>query len=382
MKFLISCSFVLFSITACSEAARVSVDSSNPLALLGQIGWSINAIPNHQFIAVGESCSSWLSRDGITWNYSADRFPGCNQGTIRSVAYGNGVWVAVGTKTLTGLSCGIWSSHDDGETWALRDCDTVVIAGTPSIKNLFVVTYGGDRFWAAGGHNNGGTSSDFFGQMSFDGINWTYLGIIDGTSALGTDSLYSASYNAARSNIHFGGTHSHSAMINMAVPSLVDGVITIAAPSTKNRVLALKSGRVMVYGDNDETTPTSSVVKLNSVLTAFGFINTTALPTAIQGQANTAVEGKDKIVLLGDSCSMDYYEFGLNVWHPGSGSVVNGCSSGSINGSAYNTMLDRYVIVGASNFFGYSNTGLPSAWTIVSPEIEGSPLDILAVTSK
>ncbi|XDD49084.1 hypothetical protein AB3N59_11665 [Leptospira sp. WS92.C1] len=382
MKFLISCSFVLFSITACSEAARVSLDSSNPLALLGQIGWSLNAVPNTQFMAVGERCSLLTSSDGITWNYSADRFPGCNQGTIRSVAYGNGVWVAVGTKTLTGLSCGIWSSHDDGETWSLYDCAPKIIAGTPVIKNLRVVTYGGDRFWAAGDHNGSGTGTDFFGQISSDGTNWSYLGIDDGSSYIDTDSFYSASYNAIRSEIYFGGTHSVNAeIVKMAVPSLAQSSVSLSTLSFKNRVLALKSGNVLVYGDNHYATSTSSVTRFAPNLDAIAVA--TQFTTAIQQQANTAVEGKDKILLLGNQCSMDYYEFGLNVWHPGSGITLSGCSTNHLNGSAYNSVLDRYVAVGNSNFFGHSTTGLPSTWTAASPDIGGgTPLNLLAVASK
>lgn len=383
---------ILFGfLTQCAEADKFSLDSSNPLALLGQISWSINHSPasagsgvsGTQFVAVGENCSSWTSEDGISWKYSSARFPGCNTGgSVRGITYGNGTWVAVGTLNASS-TCGIWSSTDDGTSWILHTCDPGFVDSVPTIGPLHGIGFGANQFWAVGSHNSAASGTEFFGQHSSDGIHWQYLGVADGSSYILSDYYNTVSYNAADSKVYFSGVHSVSAEFStVAVASLASDYVELSMNSPANQVMALKSGQVMVYGDNNFTSSTSANVKIFSS-PALDSASVTPSTTAIQVHASIAVEGKDRILLFGNSCSMDYYQFGLNVWHPSSGSAVSGCSSKNLLGAAYNSALDRYVVAGTSNFFAYSTSGLPSAWIAVTPSLNGeSTRNVNAVASK
>ncbi|TGK25598.1 hypothetical protein EHQ05_11905 [Leptospira yasudae] len=369
-------SLVILSMILCScaQADKFSLDASNPMALLGQIGWSLGLTPSNasaisgtQFVAVGDNCTSWTSQDGISWKFSASRFPGCSGGSLKNAAYGNGTWVAVGT-TNGGGNCGIWSSKDDGETWVLRACDPVMIASAPTTKPLFGVTYGAGQFWAVGQKNQSSNGTDYFGQHSSDGIAWQYMGITDGSSYIGTDYYNTVSYNEVASQLYFSGVHSVNPEFSVVnIPSLANSFPAVGMASNVNQVLALKNGSIFIYGDADnpgtEAKIASSIANVGSAI---------PLPTAIQVHASIAVEGKDKIVLFGNSCSMDYYQFGLDVWHPLDVSVVSGCSGKNLLGAAYNSALDRYVVAGTANFFAYSTSGLPSAWTAVTPDLGGA----------
>ncbi|PJZ29156.1 hypothetical protein [Leptospira kmetyi] len=386
-------SFLFFMgfLTQCAQADKFSLDASNPMALLGQISWSVSHTPVNsgagvtgtQFVAVGEGCSSWISEDGISWKYSSTRFPGCNTGgSVRGVVYGNGTWIAVGTLDAPN-TCGIWSSQDDALSWSLHACDPGLVNSVPTVKALYGIAFGANQFWAIGGHNAAGTGSDYFGQRSSDGIHWQYFGVTDGSTYILADYYNTVSYNAADSKVYFSGVHSvNYEFATLELPSFTDTPVNLSMSSSNNQVMALKSGQVMVYGDNDYLNPTSSNVKIFSSATLDSSA-VSASQTAIQVHASIAVEGKDRILLFGNSCSMDYYQFGLNVWHPSSGSVVSGCSSKNLLGAAYNSVLDRYVVTGTSNFFAYSTSGLPSAWTAVVPSLGGeSARNANAVASK
>ncbi|TGK33719.1 hypothetical protein EHQ12_02380 [Leptospira gomenensis] len=383
MRFRISYILIFVCLISCSEAEKFSLDSTNPLAMVGQLGWSYGLTPTEnspgqisgtQFVAVGDGCSSWVSDNGIDWNFSVTRFPGCDGGIIRSVVYGNGIWVAIGSVSDS-ENCGIWISQDDAATWNFRACATVTIGGVPVTKHLYAVGFGGGQFWAVGEHNSGGTGSDFFGQRSLDnGNSWSYFGIDDGSTYIASDYFYSISYSSATSEIYFSGEHSVNPEISeVSLPNLNRDSISIGMNSSKNRVLALSDGDLLVYGDNAFTS-TSAVVKRVAASTTSpantALFNAQAVSTAIQNHANGAVEGKDKILLVGDNCSMDYSALNQNVWHSGALSIGN-CSATNLSAVSYNVSWDRYSVVGGSNFFAYSSTGLPGTWTAVHPDLGG-----------
>ncbi|MDV6236445.1 hypothetical protein CH379_012485 [Leptospira ellisii] len=375
--------FFLTVFFSCAEASKFSLDTSNPLAILGQFGWSylglVPASPTARFVAVGEACSSWLSQDAITWTYSKTRFPGCIDGAIQDVAYdGIGTWTAVGSKDANG-SCGLWYSTDEGETWAQANCDPLVLwSGAPVTKQLFAVTYGGGKFWAVGPHNGASTSDEFFGQYSSDGISWTSIAIEDGSTYEGADYYDSASFDSVNSKIYFGGQHQvNSEVAELNSSTLASSSVSISMPSYINRVLALRSGQLLVYGSDNYLAPTIGKVKMGSSLASLSGVMDTAVTSDIQ----SAIEGSDKIVIFGDQCAIDYYEFSAAVWHPTGASPppeMSNCSRLNWMSSAYNSALGLFVagakVTGSvPTAFAYSATGIPSDWTVLTQPDAGSP---------
>ncbi|AOP34546.1 hypothetical protein A0128_12220 [Leptospira tipperaryensis] len=390
--------FLILLLSSCAQADKFSMDSSNPLALLGQIGWTLGSIPANtgtglQFVAVGSNCSSWTSSDGISWKYSNARFSGCVDGAVSSVAFGNGTWVAVGTLTANG-GCGIWSSKD-GETWARSNCAAglVSISGTPTsvVKNLYTVTFGGGFFFAAGEHIASQTGVGFYGQISSDGSAWQFLSIPDGSTYIGSDYYFSSSYSSVHSEVYFSGFHNvNPEIVQMSVPSTASSSISISTASTfKTGILALKSGKILVFGGDDDTNPTASITKMAT--TAPGIGASSILNTGVPGFINTAVEGKDKIVVFGNQCTLDFYSLSLQVWHPPISSPapeMSNCSRLDWMSSAYNSTLDLFVsgarVTGSvPTAFSYSKTGLPADWTVVAQADAGSPgPSILGIATK
>lgn len=122
---------------------------------------SYNAIAygNGKYVAVGgdPTYRAATSSNGTSWTRNA-----ALGGTWWDIAFGNGIFVAVGTAS-GGPPLRTIMTSTDGVNWTLRD--------TPSaIAGLDTVTYGGGKFVAIGN----------FGRMteSTDGINWTYSGYL------------------------------------------------------------------------------------------------------------------------------------------------------------------------------------------------------------
>lgn len=387
---------LLFS--SCAQADKFSLDSTNPLAILGQIGWTIASIPSNagselRFVAVGSNCSSWTSSDGSNWKFSNSRFPGCVDGTVSSVTFGNGTWVAVGALTANG-GCSIWSSKD-GDTWAKASCaaGTVSVSGAPTsvVRNLYTVTFGGGFFFAAGEHIASQTGVGFYGQISSDGSTWQFLSIPDGSTYIGSDYYFSSSYSSVLSEVYFSGLHNvNPEVVQMSVPSTTSSSISIATASTfKTGILALRSGKILVYGGNDDTNPTASITKMANTIAGIG--SSATLNTGVPGFIQSAVEGTDKIIVFGNQCTLDYYDLTAQVWHPPVGAPapeMSNCSRLDWLSSAYNSSLNLFVagarVTGSiPTAFSYSKTGLPGDWSVVSQSDAGSPgPSILGIATK
>lgn len=372
---------ILWFVSSCASADKFSLDTSSPLALLVQIVWSVNSVPASsntiRFVAVGEKCSSWTSKDGKTWTYSNSKFSGCTDGSVNSIAFGNGTWVAVGALNANG-GCGIWSSKD-ADVWTASSCapNPSPPNGTAALHNLNTIVYGGSNFIAGGPHNYSTTGVGFFGQISSDGSSWQYLSLMDGSSYIGSDYLYSSSYNGVSSEIYFSGVHNvNPEVIRISLPSMTQSSVSVGMTSFSYGVLALKSGKILLYGDDNYTNPTVGVVKLGTPLTNLG--STASTNTGVGSHINIAAEGKDKVVVLGNQCKMDYYGLTAQFWHSSNAPNMSGCSGLDWMSLSYNSTLDLFV-AGAKvagtvpTAFAFSTTGLPADWTVVTQTVAGTP---------
>ncbi len=117
------------------------------------------AYGNGMFVAVGGPIpgeeSIAYSTDGITWTASADHPFG--RGVSNSVAYGNGKFVAVGTDVYN--KGGIIASSTDGITW------TEVMT---TVYKYYDIVWGADKFVIGGGQGSGKGMA-----YSSDGVTWT-----------------------------------------------------------------------------------------------------------------------------------------------------------------------------------------------------------------
>ena len=114
------------------------------------------AYGNGLFVAVGGQMTT--SRDGLTWATPARPFTD----SLTAVAFGNGVFVAVGSQGRIGTST-------DGAAWSLK----AALSGPPGLvlAGFKDIAFGGGLFVAVGSINNGG---DQMIWTSPDGIKWTW----------------------------------------------------------------------------------------------------------------------------------------------------------------------------------------------------------------
>jgi hypothetical protein len=114
------------------------------------------AYGNGVFVAVGAAGIIQNSPDGINWT-KATPLPSNQQVALNGVAYGNGLFVAAGNYG------GIFTSPD-GKTWTLR-------TSLLSAQTLYGVAYGNGVFVAVGSNNGSQVYSLVF--TSSDGKTWT-----------------------------------------------------------------------------------------------------------------------------------------------------------------------------------------------------------------
>ncbi|TGM57072.1 hypothetical protein [Leptospira adleri] len=379
MKKAIRSAFLILFFSFCAQAERFSFDSSNPLGILAQIGWSLNSIDNQKFpfVAAGESCASWYSVDGNDWSYSATRFPSCSGGSIRSVVYGNGTWVAAGALS-SGSGCGLWWSKD-GQTWTRAVCANN--GGGNSNFQLYSAAYGNGNFWVGGEKEGAGSGVSFYGLKSADGVSWQYFPIDTGGANNIPDSASSSSFDSVHLFAYFGFTNSVTGNISKfdsdkgTWSQNGDGDILPNIPSSMKNVFALKSGNVISFGDD---------VNGGGAISVFsGGVWGAQTATTTSTRINAMAEGADKILALGNVCTLDYTSdlTGLSGWIGFSGTpiTVNGCLGLHWSAASYNAGLKLYALgstgTGASNpsTFAVSSTGAPGDWKLIPITQSGTP---------
>ena len=152
----------------------VSQPVSFTLRFTPSTSWSPKAIATNGstiYVAVGSAGVLYSSTDsGVTWT---SRTSGFGSTFIGGIAYGNGIFVAVGNS-------GLITTSTDGVTWTAR---TAGVAAS----NLYYVAYINNLFVAVGGGANGGTGGI---TTSPDGITWTKRT----TPTTSSTNLYSVTY--------------------------------------------------------------------------------------------------------------------------------------------------------------------------------------------
>jgi len=162
-SFLLIFAFILFlmisnSFNACEGGAKLSSNFDFTWTLiypsptyepLYSIAYG-NYLGNDTFVAVGGSGTIVVSRDGgSTWKLAKSP----TSKYIRSIAYGDGTFVAVGGSSIDGNDKSVIAvSSDGGSTWKL--------AKSPTSEYLKKVVYGNNTFVAVGDKGTIVVSSD------------------------------------------------------------------------------------------------------------------------------------------------------------------------------------------------------------------------------
>lgn len=243
------------------------------------VAWTARVIPGPaeavtfgggRFVAVGTNFAA-TSTDGITW--TARTMPA---GGWRSVAYGNGVYVAVGSGSNTATS-------PDGVTWTVR-------SGIPN--GIISITYGDGRFCAVGVAT---------AVTSVDGIIWA-PGSVPASQLLsvtwGVGGFVAVGAGSGNQGVLAMTSPDGLTWTTRAIPPGVAGARYTAVTYYNGRYLAVgaASGQDSMFADSpDGVTWTSRYMPpgaFNAVLAAGGLIVAagSTLQTALMFPYNTATE--------------------------------------------------------------------------------------------
>jgi hypothetical protein len=158
----------------------------------GNVGWTLlqpsfttnglNSVTSSstQIVVVGENATVWYSTNASNWAQGS--ITGLSHSaTLNGVAFGNGVFVAVGDKTGTGSTDpGFIITSVDGITWVERSSQYI------TTHNLHNVTFSDGYFYATG-------ENDTILRTT-NGVNWTDISQIEATDPYyvvkGNDFLY------------------------------------------------------------------------------------------------------------------------------------------------------------------------------------------------
>ncbi len=134
--------------------------------------WRDVAFGNGVYVAVGLDATIATSPDGTTWTL---RRMSTAQMNLNGIAFANGLFVAVGMGTPSSVGAALVMTSTNGSDWTINDS----VAGTNNAQLLDVIY--GDSTWVISGTSRVLTSPD--------GLTWTSrsipAGVIPGTGAFG-----------------------------------------------------------------------------------------------------------------------------------------------------------------------------------------------------
>lgn len=155
------------ALTGLTSLAQKNWSWSNMLP--ASVTWKQVAFGNGLYVAVGADATIASSPDGASWTIRRMSTAGM---TLNGVAYGDGRFVAVGMGTPTSISAGLLMTSTDGVTWTTND----TVASTLNAQ-FAGVTHGNGLWVVAGASQNRVLTSP-------DGLVWTTRNAGFNTSAV------------------------------------------------------------------------------------------------------------------------------------------------------------------------------------------------------
>lgn len=322
-------------------------------------------IARARYVAVGGNCTYWTSNSGSEWQQRT--MPDCaSGGSLLSVTYGNGVYVAVGDNAAA-TGCSIYTSAN-GANWTRRQC------ASSQTEPLNRVAFANGVFLAGSSCFRGTPPSPtFLGQRSIDGgANWVQTtifaagcgGAFDTASLVGTGSTFiwaqTNNFLQTRRSIDSG----------LTFPTL--GGTSSLATTAPGRAL-LPSGRIVSYGESAGTGATD--FSDDSGVTYSGATGATL--TRIRALAGRS---DSRVVALADNCTLAISTNNATTW--GASTTIGGsCVNINFRGLIADPANGQFVAAGNSGggneVFGLSANGDPGTWQVI-PLPNSNPVNALA----
>lgn len=401
----------IFQILYCNQAKEVNIDASQSLVGLGldltlsnQLAPTDNA---NEFVAVGVACSLWTSKDGIAWTASvgSSTFPDCSGGSLYSVTYGNGLFVAVGTVTGDFTSrtnnCGLWTSAD-AVTWTRIACPNSAAHSSQGNLPLRTITYGsvggGNKFIATGSKYASSSGDNLYMVQSSDGVTWTVIediadvdyGSVDASCLISiyNDTVYCSmevgSYTAI---LRYNPAATINALESFPPSGSSIGSIVWNPPTaspyemTTFQFFRSRSNDFYLVGTRaGDSVSVSSKMNANgtwptSVATGFG---TNSRPNGF------ASDSSGNIYTFGANCKWAYSSNQGTSWTSFSTLDTCGGSSGYNDwmSAAYSSKLNRIVAVGDSGSIGTVGIAPTQSTDWKYLQVSGVNLEMTSVTSR
>ncbi|PNV71530.1 hypothetical protein BES34_021335 [Leptospira inadai serovar Lyme] len=333
-----------------------SLDPSSPSGFLFSLLTSSKSL----YVAVGNNCTLWTSKDGIKWTSQSNTlFPNCagsSGATINAVAYGNGKFVAVGSLSSSTAGCGIWTSSD-GFKWIQSTC------GGGMTTPLYSVAFNGTNFVAGAADNYPTFATHFMQQSDVTASTWTQVSFgataINGfvSSIISVGSTYYATVSTVDS---FVSTNNGASWSQFSSPLIASNAFT-SSTSSPVRIAAGPGSRLIAYGTSTGLVPDWSYTD------DLGVTWTTRTSTAgtsmgFNAGVYNAVSGF--FVALGTTCLLGISSTGgTNMDSPTN--IQSGCSGTTWNALVVNPISGLLVAAGTNENFAYSPLiGSPGSWII------------------
>ncbi len=306
------------------------------------------ALPSVRYVAGGSNCATWYSTDGKEW-LPGGALAGCTTGSVLSMAYAGGRYIAAGSLTGTPGGCGLWFSSN-GIDWTALSCGSVTVPLTAAAAGRGPL----GREFVVGGYSQ--NAVDYVSLSSDDlGETWTDRTYTAGGLTAG-DYMYSIAYApASQAYINYQpntqGTRTRvprsawGTTLSNAIGLLAVRLAAGQSVNGVNRVMAISTSTVSAQYTDD-----------------LGTSFNTVSPNVFSGSATTAptdiTYGADRFAIVRDNCG---YTFSLDgaAEETAGNYVMSNCSGVNLKAIRY---LDRYVAGGSSGAFFYSPTGAKDDW--------------------
>jgi len=225
------------------SASNVTVTGANKGSALTGNGITRTLTIGHITVAQGENVtvaltspsggytitpsSKTVAINKITWTAVADNTFG--ESVIRTIAYGNNMFVAAGGNKM--------ATSADGVTWTTVDFSGIF--GTGNGGEINAIAYGNNMFVAGGSYRYNSYSSNGKMATSTDGTNWTS---VDVSGTFGYSQIYAIAYGNGK--FVAGGEDGKMAYSTDGVTWTAVDVTSIFSTSRKSGINAI------AYGNN------------------------------------------------------------------------------------------------------------------------------------
>lgn len=361
------------TLPACMKAERLGTDTNSPDGLvfgsfsLDLLGAAATGYSGAEFVAVGGS-EGWYSMDGTNWSPSLS-FSLAGFSTARDVAFGDGMWVAVGSGSQGECRS---ATSSDGMNWSTADCPSGIVS-------MVHLAYGNGYFWAVGGTD--GIACPSMAMVAVSGAGWIKQADI-------ACSMYGSTRSIAFSGNEFHISFTDNAGADRAISATTPVSSLVTTPALDPAYMSYRffagfSGEIAALAvpalGNGE--PTSLRTMNNGAvwtISQIAILGNYASGIAFGNSVSVAAGGNST-----DSCML-MHKTSTIPWTP---ATLSGCGTQKTDWQAvvFNAKLNKFVAAGTNPGDGWlqfiltQTSGDASSW-IYGSALPGPPAN-LAIAS-